>query len=355
MSRDQHSNPDDSARIEEDAAEWIAMRYAGLSPEHAEAFGQWLAADPRHEAVFRELEQTWAMLDKVGERHPARATAPNPDALAPVEAAPRVRLRRRWLAPVLAAAAAVAIAFLGPWHVAGPQLDYADEASTAVGHLTNLDLPDGTKVRLNTDSRIEVRYTATERRVLLLKGEAHFTVASMPARPFVVEASGMAVRAVGTAFNVRMHDEAVEVLVTHGKVAVLDGSAEPSTQPRPPSADRPFLVAGDRAVIPVVAAERDARSPVAVSRLASQEIERALAWQDRRLEFEAVPLREIVAEFNRYNRHQLAIEDDALAERRFGGSFRADAPDVFVRLLQTRFGLQVEQRAGTTLLREPRS
>jgi transmembrane sensor len=355
MSRNLHSDDEDPARIEEEAAEWIALRYAGLSPERAEALGQWLAADPRHEAIFRELEQTWEMLDKVGERHPARASAPDPDVLAPASVAPVARSRGRWIAPVLAAAAAVAVAFLGPWRAAGPELDYADEASTTVGHLTNLDLPDGTKVRLNTDSRIEVRYTATERRVLLLKGEAHFTVASNPARPFLVEARGMAVRAVGTAFNVRMHEETVEVLVTHGKVAVLDRPAAPSAPPVPPSPERPLLVAGDRAVIPVVTVESSARGPVAVSRLETQEIERALAWQDRRLEFEAVPLREIVAEFNRYNRHQLVVEDDALAERRFGGSFRADAPDVFVRLLQTRFGLQVEQRSGTTLLREPRS
>jgi transmembrane sensor len=75
-----------------------------------------------------------------------------------------------------------------------------------------------------------------------------------------------------------------------------------------------------------------------------------LAWQDRRLEFGAVPLSEIIAEFNRYNRVQLAVEDPALAVERFGGSFRVDQPDAFVRLLENRFGVCAQRSVAQIVL-----
>jgi transmembrane sensor len=78
---------------------------------------------------------------------------------------------------------------------------------------------------------------------------------------------------------------------------------------------------------------------------------RGLAWQERRLEFVAAPLAEVVAEFNRYNRMQLIVEGAGLAAERFGGSFRADQPDTLVRLLETRFGLRAERRGNETILR----
>jgi len=90
---------------------------------------------------------------------------------------------------------------------------------------------------------------------------------------------------------------------------------------------------------------------VAADRVAAPDLARVLAWQERRLEFVAAPLAEIVAELNRYNRTQLVVADAALAAQRFGGSFRADQPETLVRLLETRFGLRAERRGDETILR----
>lgn len=327
--------------IEQEAADWIARRYAGLSALEERELAAWRAADPRHAAAWAELDATWRLLDRV------RTAAP------PVVAddipGPSVA-KRRWrrFVPALATAAALAIGYLGWWRPAPQEtLRFADEAATAVGSFQKLTLPDGSVVRLNTDSRVEVRYAEHERRVRLLRGEAHFSVAGQPARPFFVEAGGVAVRAVGTAFNVRLNAEAIEVLVTEGKVQVDDVVRGGTVlAPRAP-VGIPLLVAGERAVIPAPA---DAPQSVSAVLVSLAEIERSLAWRDRRLEFVAVPLGEIVAEFNRYNRMRLVIEDVELASRRFGGSFRADEPETFVRLLQTRFGLSVERRGSDTVL-----
>jgi transmembrane sensor len=81
-------------------------------------------------------------------------------------------------------------------------------------------LPDGSLVELKEGSRIAVDFSAEQRQVRLV-GEAHFQVARDAARPFVVNAQGVMVRAVGTAFSVRVDSDEVQVLVTHGSVHVL--------------------------------------------------------------------------------------------------------------------------------------
>jgi transmembrane sensor len=334
--------------IDETAAEWLARREAGLSSAEEQSFQTWLAADARHRAAYAELEQTWAWLDGVRAAI-LPAGAPNPDALAP-----RSRRRRPvWLAPVLAAAAVLAVAYAGWWRPAGAAAQsFAGEAATAIGGIQKLDLPDGSVVRLNTDSRVEVRFTAGERRLRLIRGEAHFTVAKNPSRPFFVEAGTVAVRAVGTAFNVRLRDQEVEVLVTEGRVQVADPVEGRSLLvPRAPEV-APLLVAGERAVVVQAAAGAAPRPRAHVQPLAAPEIDRVLAWRDRRIEVVAAPLADIVREFNRFNRQQLEIAEPALAARRFGGSFRADEPETFVRLLQVRFELEVERRGDVTILRE---
>lgn len=345
----------DRARIDREAADWIARRYAGLTDWQTAELEQWLARDPRHAAAWAELDETWQLLDRVGTTPLARAMAddPDPDVLAPRR--DKTSIGRRWLVPLaFAAAAALALVYVGGRRAVQPGLDFTEQVATAVGIWQSLDLPDGSRVRLNTDSHIEVAYSAAERRVWLLRGEAHFSVAKNPARPFFVEVGGVAVRAVGTAFNVRLQAEAVEVLVTEGRVCINDVQDGASVIAQPVSLEPPLLVAGQKAVIPSAPLPAEKRPLATVAAMDQVAIERALAWQNQRLEFVAAPLRDIVAEFNRYNRHKLSVAEESLALRRFGGSFRADDPETFVRLLQTRFNVSSERRGDGTILLENR-
>ncbi|HLP26553.1 MAG TPA: FecR domain-containing protein, partial [Acidobacteriota bacterium] len=195
-----------------------------------------------------------------------------------------------------------------------------------------------------------------ERRIELLRGEAHFDVAKNPARPFIVAANHVAVRAVGTAFNVRLRDDAVDVLVTEGKVQVNDTVKGASLLPAAPDrAGAPLLVQGERVRVSLVTeTEKSAPPVVAISEVAAVEMRRALAWQERRLEFEDLPLTDVVAEFNRYNQTKLVIADPALHAKRFSGTFRADAYEPFVRLLEENFGVATERNAHGIELRAAR-
>jgi transmembrane sensor len=331
---------DETQAVERIAAQWTLRRQQGLTPAEQKQLEVWLESDPRHAEVFAEMNETSELLGQL--REPAAAETP-------------AQARRpRWLVPMLAAAAAIMIGWVA-WtrHVAsaGP---YAGAAATEVGAMRELKLPDGSVVKLNTDSAVVVHFTDGERRVRLTKGEAYFSVAKNPARPFRVEAGTVAVRAVGTAFNVRRRDDAVDVLVTEGKVRIEDAGATPGEPAATPAAQR-LLVAGERLSIAVAAVAPALPEvaiappvPVAVPR---EEMARVLAWQQQRLQFDGTPLAEVVAEFNRHNRHQLVIADPALAEQRFGGAFSTQGFDAFLEILEQNFGVKAERHAHETILR----
>ena len=342
----------DAQRIDQDAANWIARHYAGLSTAERSEFDAWRAADPRHAAIFAELEHTWRTLDRV--RVPSRAIGHiDADALA------SRRSRGGWRFMTTLAAAAMLLVGAVWWRATPTEpTAYARIVTTAVGELKNIGLPDGSKVLLNTDTQIEVAYSLAERRVRLVRGEAHFSVAKNPARPFYVEAKEVAVRAVGTAFNVRLRANSVEVLVTEGRVRIDDSlrgeSLIAETANQPTIDDVPVLQQGQRAVFAPPVEPGGMRQAVPPAVVPAAEVSRVLAWQDRGLEFGAAPLSEIVAEFNRYNRIQLIVAEPELAAQRFGGSFHVDQPETFVRLLETRFGVRAERHQTEIVLRRGR-
>lgn len=332
--------------IEHRAADWLVLRDRGFAPREREEFTRWLEADERHAEVFAEMEETWERL-----KHLDDVASPAPAVLPVSQARTRQGGKIVWIATTLAAAAAVTVAVLMWPRSARDAADFSTTAATEIGAMRRLPLPDGSVVQINTDSALSIRFTATERRVQLVRGEAHFQVTKNPARPFIVSAEQVVVRAVGTAFDVRLRPEAVDVLVTEGKVRVSDVADGKSLLETPASSgEPPLLVAGQRISIHVGAASA-APPRAAVATIPAAEMGQMLAWQSKRLEFVSAPLAEMVAEFNRYNRHKLVIADPRLAERRFGGTFAAGDYDELVRLLEADFGVVAERGETETKLR----
>ncbi|MFO1446735.1 MAG: FecR domain-containing protein [Opitutaceae bacterium] len=245
---------------------------------------------------------------------------------------------------ILATAAAVTVMFLIGWHWVGtdPESTYRVVASTA----KVMELPDGSVATLNGDARITVEFSPLERRVFLVQGEAHFEVVKNPQRPFLVRAGDVTVRAVGTAFNVRLADNSVEVIVTEGRVRIegtqaltaAPATASPSYGPPP---DCPQLTAGERVSVVMRAGEWP--QPVQVVTLVPQEIEQALAWQTTRLVFNETALAAVVEAFNAHNERKLELADEQLRVRTLTGVFRADNLDGFVRLVEASIDVRAER------------
>jgi transmembrane sensor len=323
------------------AADWLVRRDRGLSAAEQDEFLQWLAADSRHGEWFALHRGTVADFTALAQWRPEHSEEPNPDLLAP----PRRRIH--WLVPtMLAAAAAIAVA-LAWWRVVP-----AAPAPVASADPERRILEDGTAVELNRGALVTTTFTATARRATLVRGEAYFTIAKDPGRPFVVRAGGVDVRAVGTAFNVRLDSTAVEVLVTEGRVAVttpdLAGSAADSGPGNQPTAVRPptsELAAGQRATVSLIAAE-----PPSVSTVTPAQIARQLTWQPQLLDFSSAPLAVALAEFNRRNRVQFVLADANLGALPIVASIRSDNVEGFAKFLAAAPGVRIERRGATEIV-----
>ena len=325
--------------IETAAAEWLCERDEGFGPGRAQAFGVWRAADPRHAAAVAETERALELLAEMPVvRAPLAARL-----AAAVQPLPPVVRRGGFRPPVWAAGLAAALVLAaGVWWLAPGSSNGPQRYVTAAARQQQIALNDGSVVDLNVSSDVSVRLTPIERRVTLASGEAHFAVAHDTARPFIVTAAGVSVRAVGTAFSVRVGDAGVEVLVTEGKVEVTRAAGAVDAALAPDAGGAPRLVAGQRAMI-----ARD--GPVAggpIERLSAEGLSAAVRWHSKVMTFSDLPLREAVVLFNRRNETQLRLADDTLGGLKIGGTFAADQVEAFVRLLEND-GDVVAERRGT--------
>lgn len=342
MKNPESRSPSENEAIEATAAAWLAQRDDGLTGGQLAEFARWHEADPRHAAAIARLEETWGLLGKLREFRPEARVHPDPDILA--KPRPAIVVHRPAVAAAGLLAAALALAAVWYWvkPAAAPLATPQQYATTAEGY-QRMMLEDGSVVELNAESEVRVNYTAAERRVRLLKGEAHFVVAKNANRPFWVEAGGVTVRAVGTAFNVRLAASRIEVLVTEGKVEVDQSGAHATGT----TAIAPTLMeAGQRLVI----VPRGVPENPVVEKIAPDAMRDALAWQDSRLVFSGTPLADVVAQFNKYNRVQIELADSALNQEPVGGSWRAGNPEGFVRMLAEDGGILVEYRAPDRII-----
>lgn len=339
-----HSRSGQTEAIEATAAAWLARQDKGLTPDEQAEFALWRFSDPAHTVAVDRLNRAWVTLDQLRDFRPEAQTHPDKDLLATQRPAKIVA----WplLTGSLAAAAAVMLG-LSLWTQPAAEAPYHRKAIIHPG-AERLTLEDGSVVELNTGARVDVQFTPNERHVQLVQGEAHFNVAKNPARPFTVTAGRVSVRAVGTAFSVALGRTQVSVLVTEGTVKVNEVPAGPNAAT---ARELSQLIAGQRIV---VAAESAPAGAATVTEMTPAEIERACSWQAMRLEFADMPLGDVVAEFNRYNRQPLTVGDPATAGILVGGTFRADNAEAFVRLLEASFGLTVSRRDGAIILRQAR-
>ncbi|MDB5456232.1 MAG: anti-FecI sigma factor, FecR, partial [Caulobacter sp.] len=198
--------------------------------------------------------------------------------------------------------------------------------STAVGEQVSVGLEDGSRVRLNTDTRLRVRFGAGERRVELQRGQAFFEVAHDSGRPFIVVAGRAQVRAVGTRFDVRRDDGDVRVTLAEGRVAVRDDTL----------ATKDWMLSPGQSL--ALGAHATSATPVPV------DVPALTAWTTGHLSFRDMTLAEAVSEINRYSRSKIVLGPGAPADRRISGVFAAGDTDDFVAAVTALYALKSVRR-----------
>jgi transmembrane sensor len=338
-----------ASSIESTASAWIARRDAGLTAAEQVEFEQW-RSDPRHATALARHEQTWQIFNRPNAAGVGEAMIE--------EMRRRISRRRRQRGTAAAAVASVLLVIGFVWRSL-PSHEPMAITVPATAHIVRQEqwtLPDGSVVDLKTGAEISVQYSEKFRRIVLLKGDAHFHVTKNKNRPFIVTVNNLEVRAVGTAFMVQRGATDLQVLVTEGIVAV-DRRAEPWTAGEPSASDptgSPPVIAtlgvGDHAVIDLSENMRALR----IEALDSATIADELAWQAPRLEFTGTPLSEAVGLINKFNQVKIGVDDPSVAALQVSGFFRADNTDTFLRLIEESLGVHGERKGNTILLRKKR-
>jgi transmembrane sensor len=323
------------SQIQHIAGNWVARRDSGNWSEADEAcFQQWLNASTLHRVEFLRLETAWNQTRRVKALAAGvpsdRPPAPGQWNLSPFFekslAPPQINRRRAWA--LAASLLLVIVTGVLTWQFRPVGQQY----TTAVGGTASVPMSDGSHVTLNTDSEIRVALSPSERHVDLEHGEAFFEVAKDPNRPFVVEAGRKRVVAVGTQFSVRREGDAIQVVVTEGKVRVEDND------PNAPV----FLTPG--------AVARVGDAGVLVQRKTLPEAEEALSWRSGTLTFRDATLADAIAEFNRYSERKVVIDDPAVAALKIEGNFRANNLAAFLELLQGGYPVKVVEEPDRYVL-----
>jgi transmembrane sensor len=287
-----HDIPDD---LIAEASVWVARLHGPNRKEAERGVRHWLEKGANHARAFELATEVW---DETG-------------GLARV-----VRLERPRQAHIVrrvaALAAVVALAIAGVL-----SYGYFAGVSTNIGEQRLVTLEDGTRVMLNTATRLLIRYDDHERRVELKSGEALFDVAKQQSRPFVVEVGARQVRALGTSFVVRRDErqQRVQVTLVEGVISVQDTVLSPGerltlTDLQPPRLDRPA-------------------------------IDRVTAWRRGQIVLDDTPLAEAVVEMNRYSVVKLEVERPETADLLVNGLFQAGDAESFAAAMAQTYGIEV--------------
>jgi transmembrane sensor len=324
---------------------FLRRRESSWVPADQVALDARLTSDPKFAEAFRQTQESW---DAVG-RH-----ATSPELLALREQAiarARQASARRWSLPGArswnlgnwAAAAAILIACGIIWQLS----PYGYEPGfykTSLGEQKAVELPDHSHIALDARTRLRVRFSADARIVQLLEGQAQFSVAKDPARPFKVEAGSKTIVAVGTVFDVEYVDSQVQVAMVEGKVAVL--SRDQSGSAVPPEADSK----SNNSTIELSAGEALAvRADGASTILAKADIEAATAWRQGKVIFRDQTLAEAVHRLNRYSRQQVIVDDPALAQMKVSGVFDSGDAQAFAEAMQAYLPVTADFSGGSTI------
>ncbi len=322
--------------IDLEALRWLVLMECGpLRPEEQRRFAAWVAADVRHQGAIVRAQAASLRLERLAALaggHSVLEPFPHEQSLL------QIKITRRGI--VAAAASAAGLMGVSAWL----GREWIDEIwrgtryASGVGELKKVVLADGSVITMNTQTELRVRYTGERRDIRLVRGEAMFAVTHDAKRPFAVRVGEWTAVAVGTAFAVRLLDEpTTDVTVTEGIVQL---------QPvdRSVSEAGPRLTANQKALI-------GASGRVEVGQVSDSQIGQRLAWRTHLVVFDGEPLREALAEMNRYSQRRIVVDDPVLADRRIVGVFSTTDTQTFVSAMTATLGLEAIGSGEVMLLR----
>ncbi|OZA92222.1 MAG: iron dicitrate transport regulator FecR [Azorhizobium sp. 39-67-5] len=313
---DDDVNEDRSSDADQRAAEWVA-RLDGrpLDDAEREAFRRWLEAHPDHRPAFDEAHRAWRSLDLLRADPGPLRSVPRPTA--------RKRVSRAGIAGIVSV---LVLGLLGlRYQIGDPWIAFAADWRTEPGQVRQVELDDGSVVDLGPDSALALHFSASERRVTLLAGEAFFQAAprvGTERRPFLVDAANGTTTALGTQFLVEERGGGARITAVEHRIEVALHTPDQATQSA-------VLSPGDTVQYHLHGG---------LGRVDTVDVEQVTAWRKGFLVFDSVPLEEVVRQLNRYRRGRIIVANPQLAQRRVSGVFATRDLNDVIRTITAELG-----------------
>ncbi|WDH36730.1 FecR family protein [Pseudomonas chlororaphis] len=292
----EHEHPIDS--IDAQAAGWFTRNRDDRRQATRDAFKTW-SREPAHARAYAEFERLWADL---AELEPLNRPTPLP-----------LRKKPRWR-PALAVAAALVCALLAIELGAPPTIHSQRIAAQSTG-MRSFNLPDGSTLYVNANTRLRIDFTAQQRNLYLDQGQLYLEAAADKERPLWVHAGNARVRVVGTGFDVRRGEKQLVVSVAHGQVAFIPDAQKP---------DSLLLGARQRGIYDYASGTLREQA-VNVAEVAD--------WRGGHLAFRNRDLASLVDELNLYRRQPVLLADGALGNFKVSGNLDVQDPDALIKAL----------------------
>lgn len=320
----------------DEAVEWLLrLQERADDPQQLDAFHAWLAYSITHRDAWQQTREAWKLLGETTpayediwtrEAKPTQAAAPTGRPQSFERRHTTARRRRGWVAGLVAAGiAACLILVIAPSVILRLKADYR----TATGQNEIVTLADGTIVDLGAGSALKLDFTNGKRKVELLAGEAFFDVTPDAARPFVVDAEGVQVSVLGTAFNVRLSSAQTTIELARGTVDVSYAVDDRRSKAK--------LSPGQVVVVDRTSGAM-ARGDIAVEDIG--------AWRGGRLFVTGATIGSVVEEIQRYHPAWIAVPDSTLADQKVTGLYDLNDPDRALRALVQPYGGKVREVSG---------
>lgn len=336
-------------QVMQTACDWIAKIDRQLNEQESADLKTWLAESKAHYQTFIEVAKMW---DKMDDLSRLSSLFPQTEYKTPMRSN---KPSHYWLT----AASVCFAAILGWLLVFSPMqsnndyiLAFSQHYQTRVGQNNTIALPDGSKLTLNTNTFVQVRYSQYGRIIDLQRGEIHIEVAHDKERPLSVLAGGKVIQAVGTAFSVQMDVEKVELIVTDGKVVVA---------PKPEKADDKTLKQLPKKSLAVAKGQKvelDPSNKAVEKVVAIEPIEIAsnLSWRSGNLIFRGESLEQAMAEISRYTETKFIINgNDQLKQTKVAGVFKTGDVNGLLSVLESNFAIQYQKQADGSIVLSPAS
>ncbi len=343
--RRQISEELEEARLDT-ASDWVTKLDRSLSQSEKQSLGNWLATEPKNIQVLLEVAHLW---DKMNELERLADLFPQKPIVV------KKNHSKKWVSGLVASLMFVVTAgvfmnmdqnryFAQQQNLAA--INPNQTLQTNIGESNTINLPDGSKIILNTNTLAKIRYTPTARIIELKRGEVHIDVAHDKTRPLSVVVGGKIIQAVGTAFNIEVRSDSIELIVTDGKVLVAPVQEELKlVDAKSISIELPensvSISKGEKINLAVASQQQSKSVEEKIVKVAPIEIAASLSWRTGNLIFRGESLAEVMAEISRYSDVKFELDDDIeLKKIRVAGMFRTGDITGLLSVLEQNFSIQ---------------